>query len=39
MKQALDKQWRKLIKPKVGYLKGLIKIDKPLENKENKLSI
>lgn len=34
MYQALDKQWRKLIKPKVGDLKGLIKIDKLLQKKK-----
>lgn len=31
MKYELDKQWKKLIKLKVGSLKVLIKIDKPLE--------
>lgn len=31
MKQALDKQWRKLIKLEVGSLKHLIEFGKPLE--------
>lgn len=39
MKYELDKQWKKLIKLKVGSLKVLIKIDKPLEKWENKFLI
>lgn len=34
MKQALDKQWRKLIKPKVGSLKHFIEFDKPLKKRK-----